>query len=107
MENIVFCMEKVILPVCGGLNSLMLIQLLILSLFPFLPQKCECAIGSQQMTFILTYPLLNFSPPVFPWWHCGGVEYHNHFCGLAPFRSEQLGLTCLLVITWLSSLYSF
>lgn len=39
MENIVFCMEKVILPACGGLNSLMLIQLLILSRFPFLPQN--------------------------------------------------------------------
>lgn len=77
MENIVFCMAKVILPACGGLNSLMLIQLLILSRFPFLPQKCECAIGSQQMTFILTYPLLDFSPPVFPWWHCSGVEYHT------------------------------
>lgn len=31
---------------------------------------------------------------------------HHHFCGFGFMLSEQLGLTCLLLITWLSSFCS-
>lgn len=51
-----------------------------------------------------TYPCVVFCHPVFPWWLFAGAEYHTIiFVALA----EQLGLTCLLLITWLCSLRSF
>lgn len=62
-----------------------------LSIF-FLSLPCEYdVIGSHQMTFILTYPRVVFYPPVFPWWHFAGVEYHTIISvALAPCSANNL-----------------
>lgn len=49
------------------------------------------------------YQSVFFSSVAFRW--CGIP--HNHLCGFGLMLSEQLGLTCLLLITWLHSLCSF